>query len=572
MEHGVGKIPGVRPHLRLDDLLAELQARLEAVLATRDRMHGLLEAVVAVGSDLNLEIMLRRIVEAAVSLAGARYGALGLIGGGGRLAEFVPVGLSEAEIAGIDHWPRGEGVLGLLIHDPKSLRLGDVRAHPKSSGFPEGHPRMRSFLGVPVRIRGEVLGNLYLTEKAGGAKFTADDEAVVSALGAAAGVAIENARLYDDSQRQQRWLRASAEITTRLLSGTDAGEVLAALAAQALELSGADLAVVALPDENCERLVIEHADGVGAEAARGLVLPVRGSLSGQVLNSGRLRQVADFAADEQVSAAARSAMSHIGPAVLFPLGVSGHVRGVFTVGRRRGALPFPQAVTDVVASFAAQAGAALELAERRRTAERMMMYEDRERIARDLHDHVIQRLYATGMSLAGTVPILARPEAPGRIHSAVDAMDETIRDIRSTIFALHSRREDAAPGLRRQIVAVIDEMTPMLGFAPTVRLLTGVDDHVAGEPAEQMVIALREALSNAARHARASQVDVSVQANSHLTLRVTDDGIGIPPGICRSGLGNLAERAERLGGTLRAGPADQTARTGTALVWQVPIR
>jgi GAF domain-containing protein len=448
MEQGVSKVPGVLPHLRLDDLLAELQARLEAVLATRDQMHALLEAVVAVGSDLNLEIMLRRIVEAGVNLAGARYGALGLIGGGGWLVEFVPVGLTKADAAGIDHWPRGEGVLGLLMRDPKPLRLADVSAHPESSGFPEGHPRMRSFLGVPVRMRGEVLGNLYLTEKVGGEEFTADDEAVVSALGAAAGVAIENARLYEDSQRQQRWLRASAEITARLLSGTEPSEVLATLAGQALELSDADLAVVAIPDEHGERLVIEYADGDGSEAARGLALPAPRSLSGQVLDTGELRLVQDFATDQRVSAEARRAMSHIGPAVLFPLGAPGHVRGVFTVGRQRGASPFPRAVTKVVASFAAQAGAALELAERRRDAEQMVLCEDRDRIAHDLHDHVIRRLYATGMALEGIVPILGRPEAPGRIHNAVDAMDETIRDIRATIFALQSQGEDTAPSLR----------------------------------------------------------------------------------------------------------------------------
>jgi signal transduction histidine kinase len=285
-----------------------------------------------------------------------------------------------------------------------------------------------------------------------------------------------------------------------------------------------------------------------------------------------VRQVADFASDEQVAVAARRVLAHIGPAVLFPLGVPGRVRGVFTVGRRRGALPFSQAVTDVVASFAAQAGAALELAERRRGAEQVALYEERDRIARDLHDHVIQRLYATGMSLQGAVPVLARPEAPSRIQNAVDAMDETIRDIRTTIFTLQSHSKDTGPSLRRRIVAVIDEMTPMLRFPPTVQLSAHLDDHTAGEPAEQMLAALREALFNAARHARASQVDVSVQADSHLTLQVTDNGVGIPPGASRSSLTSLAKRAALLGGTLRTGPADQAGGTGTMLVWQVPIR
>jgi GAF domain-containing protein len=235
------------PHLRLDDLLAELQVRLGAAIQTRDRVHALLEAVVAVGTNLELEVVLRQIVEAAVTLVNARYGALGVIGEGGRLAEFVPVGLSEEQIAKIHHWPEGRGLLGELITDPRPLRLRDMSAHPRSAGFPDGHPPMKSFLGVPVRIRDEVFGNLYLTEKENGAEFGDEDEAVLAALGAAAGVAIGNARLYEEARRQQRWLRASAEVTQQLLSGAEAGAVLALVTRLALETSGADLVVLALP-------------------------------------------------------------------------------------------------------------------------------------------------------------------------------------------------------------------------------------------------------------------------------------------------------------------------------------
>lgn len=572
MEPGSGRVPAALPQLHLDDLLGELQARLQAILATRDRMHGLLDAVVTVTSDLNLQTMLRRIVEAAVSLADARYGALGVIGEGQRLAEFVPVGLDEAEIAGIDHWPRGEGLLGLLIHDARPLRLAEISRHPGSSGFPAGHPPMHSFLGVPVRVRDEVFGNLYLTEKSGGAEFTGEDEALVSALGAAAGVAIENARLYEEARRRQRWLQASGEVTTRLLSGAGPGEVLAAVTRQALELSGADLAVLALPEDGLRRLVISYAEGEGAEAARGLVLPAVQSLSGRVLDTGELLSVEDFAADDRTAEAARGAMGHLGPAVVFPLGAPGNVRGVLTIGRRHGALPFPQAAADVVASFAAQAGVALELGDRRKDAERMSLFEDRERIARDLHDQVIQRLYATGLSLQGTIPMVVRPGVGTRIQGAVDAMDDTIKEIRAAIYALHSHDEGKPASLRSQIVAVVDEMAPMLGFAPSVRLGTGLDSDLSGEPAGHMLTVLREALSNAARHARASRVEVSVEVGSDITLRVTDDGTGIPPGSRRSGLANLAERAELLGGVLRTGPADRATGTGTVLEWRVPLK
>ncbi len=573
MEPAPGSRPELLPQLQLDDLLAELQGRLQVVLATRDRMRGLLEAVVAIGSGLDLESTLRRIVQTAVGLVDATYGALGVIGDDQRLAEFIPVGLSQDEIERIHHWPEGRGLLGLLIDDPRPLRLADIAAHPESSGFPDGHPPMRSFLGVPVRVRDEVFGNLYLTGKRGGGDFTEDDEAVLVALGAAAGVAVENARLYDAARRQQRWIQASAEVTTRLLSGSEPREVLADVTRRTRELSGADLAVLALPDDEGRRLTIAYADGDGAEAARGLVLPAGESLSGQVLATGEPMTSADFATDERASKAARGAMSQIGPAELFPLGVPGNVRGVLTVGRRHGAAPFRPGLTDVVASFAAQAGVALELAASRAEAERLSLYEDRDRIARDLHDLVIQRLYATGMSLEGTMPMITRPEVASRITNAVDAMDETIKDIRATIFALQARDSASGPDLRGDIVALVEEMTGMLGFAPSLRLGAGLGSQVGPEVGEQALAALREALSNAARHAGASQVDVTVDVDPDgmLAVQVTDDGTGIPAEGRRSGLRNMARRAEKLGGELRLEPADPgAARPGTRLEWRVP--
>ena len=573
MEAGPGSRPELLPQLQLDELLAELQGRLQVVLATRDRMRGLLEAVVAIGSGLDLESTLRRIVQTAVGLVDATYGALGVIGEDRRLAEFIPVGLTQEEIERIHHWPEGRGLLGMLVEDPRPLRLADIAAHPQSSGFPDGHPPMRSFLGVPVRLRDEVFGNLYLTGKRGGGEFTEDDEAVLVALGAAAGVAVENARLYDAARRQQRWIQASAEVTTRLLSGAEPGEVLADVTRRARELSGADLAVLALPDDEGRRLTIAYADGDGAEATRGLVLPAGESLSGRVLSTGEPLTSADFATDERAAQAARGAMSQIGPAELFPLGVPGNVRGVLTVGRRHGGAPFPSDLIDVVASFAAQAGVALELAASRAEAQRLSLYEDRDRIARDLHDLVIQRLYATGMSLEGTMPMITRPEVASRITNAVDAMDETIKDIRATIFALQARDNAGEPDLRGDIVALVEEMTDMLGFAPSLRLGAGLGAQVGQEVGEQVLAALREALSNAARHADAGQVDVTVDVNSDgmLVVQVTDDGIGIPAEGRRSGLRNLARRAEKLGGELRLEPANPgAARPGTRLEWRVP--
>jgi signal transduction histidine kinase len=574
MEPGAKEPPGLLPHLQLDELLAELQGRLHAVLATRDRMRGLLEAVVAIGSGLDLASKLRQIVESAVGLVNAAYGALGVVGDGTRLAEFVPVGLTEDEIKQIHHWPEGRGLLGLLIDDPRPLRLADIPAHQQSSGFPAGHPPMHGFLGVPIRVRDQVFGNLYLTNKRDGGEFTEDDEAVLIALGAAAGVAIENVRLYEASRRQQRWVQASAEVTTRLLSGAEPGEVLADVTRQALELSGADLATLALPDEEGRRLTITYAAGDGADATRGLVLPTAESLSGRVLATGEPVTSADFAADERTAQSVRGAMSQIGPALVFPLGVPGNVRGVLTVGRRHGAAPFPQVLADLVASFAAQAGVALELAASRARAERLSLYEDRDRIARDLHDLVIQRLYATGMSLQGTMPMITRPEVARRVTHAVDAMDETIKDIRDTIFALQAGDSANQADLRGDIVGLVEEMSSMLGLAPSLRLGAGLGAQIGTEVAEQVLAALREALSNAARHSGASQIDVTVDVDPDgiLAVQVTDNGTGIPPGSRQSGLRNLATRAEKLGGKLRLGPADPGAsRPGTTLEWRVPL-
>ena len=557
----------VLPQLRLDELLAELQSRLPTVMATRDRVHGLLEAVVAIGGNLDLEIVLRKIVEAAVPLVRARYGALGVIGDDGRLTEFIPVGLDEAQIAGIDHWPEGLGLLGTLIRDPRPLRLAALSTHPESHGFPSGHPPMRSFLGVPIRIRDEVYGNLYLTEKEGGEPFDEEDETLLVALASAAGVAIDNARLYEEARRQERWLRATTEITRELLSGIPPTQVLALVTRQALALSGADLVALAVPAGD-KQLVYTHAAGEGASEALGLVLPAAESLSGQVLASGTAVAVEDFRSDSRVNRAAREHMP-LGWAVLLPLGAPGNVRGVLTVGRDPGSLPFPQQAVDVVTTFAAQAGIVLELAEHRHDSERLAVLQDRDRIARDLHDLVIQRLYATGMSLQGAVPLVTRPEVADRVSTAVDALDETIREIRSAIFSLQSHTDTKRNALRAKILEVVEQMTVPLGFPPSLRLVGPLDEDVPGVVGEQLLGALRESLSNAARHAGASSVDVTVDCDSDLVLRVRDNGRGLGTSTRRSGLANLAERARALGGTLQVGPADGG---GTDLEWRVPVR
>ncbi len=555
------------PNLRLDELLAELQVRLQAVLATRDRVNALLEAVIAVGANLDIEVVLREIVDAAVNLVDARYGAMGVIGDGGRLAEFIPVGLSDDEIAGIHHWPEGRGLLGALITDPQPMRIADLGKHALSSGFPDGHPPMHSFLGVPIRVRDAVYGNLYLTEKKGGGEFDEEDEAILLALAAAAGVAIENARLYDEARRQQRWMTATAEVTRMLFSGAKLTEALELITALSLEMSGADLVVLARPTADRTALHIEHAAGNGAQEALGLALPAGSSASGQVLSSGELLSFDDFKHDPRVASAARAHMN-LGPAVVLPLGGPGNVRGVLTAGRTPGSMPLPAAGVDMLRTFATQAAIALELAEHRRQAERVAVFEDRDRIARDLHDLVIQRLYATGMSLQGSLSMIVTPDAADRVSRAVDALDETIREIRSSIFALQARPEIAVPGLRARVLAIADEMTAMLGFPPAFQLDGRLDEVVPDDVAEHLLGALREALSNAARHSGASRVDVSLRVGDDVSLVVTDDGSGFKAVSRRSGLGNLEDRAIQLGGSMQV---ESAPGTGTTISWRAPL-
>jgi signal transduction histidine kinase len=559
---GEPELDPLLPQLRLDELLRELQGRISDVLTTRDRLHGLLEAVLAVGSHLDLQTVLRRIVEASVTLVDAEYGALGVIGGSGYLAQFLTVGVDEEAAVQIGTLPRGHGVLGVLIRDPQPLRLDDITQHPAAFGFPPNHPPMRTFLGVPVRVRDAVFGNLYLTEKRGGGSFDSEDEAVVLALAAAAGVAIENARLYEQTRRRERWMTASAEISTALLSGRDPEDVLPLVASRAAELASADTVFVALPSSSGE-LVVEVA--VGGDAERLLHSPVGGpgTALAQVQVSGEPTVLRIAEEPHLLTADVR-----VGSAVVVPLGPTGAGRGVLVAASRPGQEPVEDESLSELQAFAAQATVALELAERRRDAERLSVFEDRDRIARDLHDVVIQRLFATGMQLESASRLLP-PEPATRVRRAVDDLDATIKEIRSSIYALQTGPLEQGPSLRSRILEVVDAGAEQLGFAPSLQISGLVDTGVPPTTAEHLLAVLREALSNTARHARASSVVVSLDVTDRVRLDVRDDGVGIPVDGRRSGLANLQARATELGGSCTVRPAEADGG-GTELAWDVP--
>ncbi|GHH83417.1 histidine kinase [Streptomyces sulfonofaciens] len=557
------------PQLRLDELLEELQARLDAARSTRDRVHRLLEAVLSVGSELDLQQVLRRIVEAAAVLVDARYAALGVIAPDGkRLSDFLTVGIGDEEIAAIGHFPEGHGILGELIRDPQPLRLAKISEHPSSYGFPAHHPPMNTFLGVPIRVRDQVFGNLYLTEKRGGARFDEEDESVLATLAVAAGVAIDNARLYEESKRRERWLRANAEITYGLLSGTSRTEVLHLIAERAREIMVASLAVVAVPTEDGAQLTVELAIGEQATEHRGLVLPVEGTFMGAAFTAAAPVISPDVGKDVRVSTGPPR-FAGLGPAVAVPIGTGAGVRGVVLLARRAGETVFSRKETELLLAFAGQAALAMELADRRSDAEHIVLLEDRDRIARDLHDLAIQRLFATGMTLQSAGRFIEHAGALERVDRAVTDLDETIKIIRSTIFGLREHEEATGRGLRARVVRAVGEAAGALGFAPAVRLEGLLDTQVPTGIADHVVAVVSEALSNVARHAEAARVEVVLRTDGRrVRLTVSDDGVGIPERGRRSGLRNLAERAAQLGGSL------QLARPptgGTTLTWDVPL-
>ncbi|MEV0987023.1 GAF domain-containing protein [Streptomyces sp. NPDC049949] len=559
------------PRLRLDELLDELQVRMDEVRGTRDRLNGLLEAVMSVGRELDLPQVLRGIVEAAVVLVDAEYGALGVIGDDQKLAQFLPVGISGELRAQIGDLPSGHGILGELIRHPEALRLSELSEHPASYGFPAHHPPMHSFLGVPIRVREDVFGNLYLTEKRGGTEFDEEDEAVLSTLAVAAGIAIENARLFEEVRLRERWLAASSDITSALLSGTPRDEVLEGMMERAKDIAGADMGIFYLLGPTGE-LRGSLALGEGAEAHRDILPGTENTLAEAALANGGLITVADVATDERVTVQTER-WTGFGPAVAVTVGTKEKLSGVMMLARRHGRPVFAPAEVAPLAGFAGQAALALELADRRHDAEQMSLLADHDRIARDLHDLAIQRLFATGMTLQSAQRFVDHPQASERLARAVDDLDATIKIIRSTIFGLREHEAAGKPlKLRSRTVQAIDEAAAVLGFTPALSMEGLIDTDVPAAVAEEVLAVVGEALTNVARHARAARAEVSVvAADGTLTVTLTDDGIGLPDGGRRSGLRNLAERAEKLGGSM-AVAARGAGERGTRLEWRVPLK
>ncbi len=558
--------------LRLRELLAEVQERIAEIVGVRDQMDRLIEAMLVVTAGLDLDNTLRTIVHTAIELVDAGYGALGVREteqDSLQLAEFVYEGIDDRTRVQIGDLPRGHGVLGVLIQDPKPIRLRDLSTHPASVGFPANHPPMHTFLGVPVMVRDEVFGNLYLTEKAGGQEFTEDDEVVVQALAAAAGTAVANARLYEQSRIRQQWLEATQDVATELLAGTEPGEVLELVADRALRLTRSAVVFLALPedpavprDEVTELLVVAAA-GTGSEKLPGQRIPITGSHSGTAFRTGRV-----VGGEQLMFQPEFDGSAEYGPALVLPLRAEHAVIGVLVTLRPLGARPLDAAAQAMITSFSDQAALALQLAATQRRMRELDVLSDRDRIARDLHDHVIQRLFAVGLSLQGTAKRAGTPEVAAKLTETIQDIQSIVQEIRHSIFDLHSSTAADAPTLRKRLHAVIAEMTADTGLRTTVRL-AGPVSVLAPPLSEDVEAVLREGLSNVVRHAAASTVSVQLAVGDDVTIAITDDGTGIPGESPRlSGLANLAARAEQAGGSFEIRRNDLN---GTVLRWSAPL-
>lgn len=543
-------------------------------------IRRLLDAASSVAADANLPDVLRRIVRSACDLVDARYGALGVLGPDQKFSEFITVGIDQAERQGMGELPTGHGVLGLVIADPRSQRLADLQKHPDACGFPPGHPPMRSFLGVPIRVRETVFGNLYLTEKRGGEAFTERDEELVVALATAVGVTIENAILFDKALRRERWLEASHQVTSALLAGEDPDATFRLIAERARVVAGASVTAIARPGAgDRSTLVFEVVEAEDPREQRqwaGVTVPVEGTATGMAFTSGRpvvVRQYGDHVVAQEADSARHipALVKDLDSAVAVPLTVGAETLGVLLVAKFRDSVPFTDADVQLVQAFAGHAALALEFSRAEGDRRRLAVFEDRDRIARDLHDLVIQRLFATGLGLEGLSRLIVQPEVAERMTAFVHDLDRTIRDVRNSIFSLQEPTEHRG-SLRSELLGLALESTEVLGFEPRISFDGPLDTLVPDRVRSDLIATVREALSNVGRHAVATSVSADIMVDRQgrqLTVTVIDDGVGIPDAPVRSsGLANLAERAKRWKGTLSV---QRIGERGTRLAWTVTL-
>ena len=552
------------PRSELDRALEVLVERAGEVMHTQGRLRALLKATQAVVEPIELPMVLERIVHAALELVDAEYGALGVVAPGGGLEEFIHVGMPPETVAVIGHLPEGLGVLGALIDDPRPIRLAHISDDPRSVGFPPGHPPMSGFLGVPVRVRDDVFGNLYLSNPRA-AEFTAEDEQLVTALAATAGFAIANARLFDETRMRQLWTASSAQIASSLLD-TASGSALPMLADELIARTTAERICIVLPGPRPFTVTVAEARGHGADDLAESEIPAMRTAAGIVLESGGSRTRPGGRHDDLADALAIADGGDVGPSMFVALTSSQRAWGVLVAARSPGRPHFTAAELDIADDLAVRVGLAIELAKAREDRQRALLVEDRARIARDLHDHVIQQLFGAGLTLQAVAGEVDDDGAARRLDSAITTLDESIAQIRTIIFAMRPH-DEAHASVRHRVLEIASQCSASLPQPVAVGFTGPLDLLVTGALADDVTAVVRELLTNAVRHAEADAVRLTVEVGDEaVRVVVEDDGSGIHDGGRRSGLANLQDRAERRGGTLQV----DSVRGRTTVVWIVP--
>lgn len=553
------------PRVELDRMLAELVDRARDVLETQDRLRALVRANQVVAEQLELPILLQRIVDVAVELVGAQYGALGVISPYGSVEEFIHSGMVPEKLHALENSPEGHALLKILTDDPRPMRLDNLSTDPRFEGLAEGPGSMDSLLAVPIRVRYEVYGHLYLTNQSYGA-FSADDEQLITSLAATAGFAIDNARLFTETRRRQAWSAASAEITATLL-GDGQDDSIGVLADRVLALADADYLALVYPSDDPSRLLVGTMRGVEERSLEGTTIWTKDSIAGEVLASQKPSLTNKSELEPMFGDSGT-----VGPVMAVPLIASGKAQGALVVGRRKGKPRFLDSDLEMAADFAGQANVAMELARVRADRQRMLLLEDRGRIARDLHDHVIQQLFATGLDLQSVSTVVPQGIVADRISRAISNIDDSISHIRAAVFAVSAPANKGTKLLRHRIIDTVNEMAASLPRTPNLNFSGAIDLLITQELAEDVMAVVRESLANIVKYAGADHASVTVNANNDAVIvEVTDNGRGITDGASAgggNGLKNMDARAKARGGTFVA----DSQEGKTTICWTVPLK
>ena len=535
--------------------------------STQQRLRSLVVANRAMVAELSLDNLLRLIVESARTVVEAEYAVLEVIGPGGGLEQFIQSGADLRSGSGPAADEPSESLSEVL---PPQSRLplrqlfSDQVAPVPGAALP-----VRSLLGVPVQTGETVHGNLFLANRVGGGGFSDEDESLVTALAATAGIAFENARLYEESHRRQQWLTASAEISQRLLAGeVTLQEVLDEIAETVRRLAPADhVSIVRTDPREPEMLVVAATCGEGAEEARNLRYHVAGSIAWQAIQGGRGVLARNRQAESSGIYQRVRHFLHASDVMALPLqGIEGASGAIIAV--RTNPVAFTDVDVEMAEGFASQAALALELADSRREHHQLAVLEDRARIARDLHDHVVQKLFAVGLTLQGAMGRVKDPVVGTRLGTTVQHLDETIRSIRSSIFELQTPRTPTT-SFRGRLLSVVAELAPVLGFTPSLDVEGPVETRVNEAVLEEIEGLLREVMANIALHADATAASVRLSTDGRrLTVTVSDNGSGLPAGAPLSGLARLRERVEELDGRLELAASPDG---GLLVSWTIPI-